>query len=177
MDRQEILLKEYEVCQQHNDSIGSQVWTSTSIFMSINVAVLGGVAYGIITKGIPLEENTKWLVLALGLGIISIFTFWMRWLNRMQFLTSINYERMREIEDELGMWKNWMARGLDDWDKLSDDKKKKLTDLHTRYPRGIPWWNNRFPAYRPPRGFEGLKWTARIVMIMWVSFIVIAFIF
>ena len=70
-ERTEILLREYETCLSHNNSIGSQVWVSTTIFLSINVALLGGVAYSLITSGsLP---NGRWLVLALGLGIILIF--------------------------------------------------------------------------------------------------------
>jgi hypothetical protein len=56
-ERREILLKEYEVCQQHNDSIGSQAWVATTIFLTINVTLLGGILYTIINK--VMFENTN----------------------------------------------------------------------------------------------------------------------
>jgi len=216
INRQDILLREYEVCQQANDSIGRQVWLSTSVFLSTNVGLLGWIAYGITTRGAPHPDNIHWLVLGLGLGIISIFIFWIHWLNRMQFLTRMNYERMREIEIDLGMWKNWFARALDKWGKLSKEKweklpkdwqkltkeeyeglpqewkqlhdeerkklsqgKERLIKLHNSYPH-LPrwkWWKflDPSPKYAPPRGFEGLRWIAVIVVIIWVVFIIMAF--
>jgi len=179
MSKEDIFLREYETCHSHNNSIGSEVWISTTVFLSINVALLGGITYGIMTNGLP--TNAKWLVLVLGLGIILIFIKWIRWLWRMQFLTSINYERMREIEDTLGMEKNWMARGLDlkydtkqraEWDKLPDERKNRINKLSEHYP--LKLWK-RFPKYARPRGFESLRSIAWIVIVIWLFFIVMAF--
>ena len=99
----------------------------------------------------------------------------------MQFLTSINYERMREIEGKLDMWKTWMAGGLDlkydpkrsaEWEKLPRKRKDKLNKLSERYPN--KFWK-RFPKYAPPRGFEGTRYIAWIVMLIWGVFICGAF--
>ncbi|NWF77333.1 MAG: hypothetical protein HXY36_01855 [Chloroflexi bacterium] len=175
-NQQEVLLKEYEVCQQHNDSIGSQVWIATSVFMSVNVALLGAVIYSM-TGSSLLERNIRCLVLVLGAGIIAILHFWKRWLNRMQFLTSINYERMREIEDELGMRKNKIAWSLDHWDGLTEEEKEKYKKLNEQYPR-YGWWKflwKRFPKYAPPRGFEGSRSIVWILIMLWIIFIVLVF--
>jgi len=173
-DKQEVLLREYEVCQQHNNSIGSQVWIATSVFMSVNVALFGSVVYSMISSSL-LERNIKCLGLVLGVGIIVILYCWKRWLNRMQFLTSINYERMREIEEALEMRKNKIAWSLDHWGELREEEKEEFKKLNERYPR-YGWWEflwKRFPKYAPPRGFEGLRSIVQILMVLWIIFIVL----
>ena len=86
IDRQQVLLKEYEICQQDNSSIGNQIWLSASVLMSANVALLAWFAY-VIIKELPFQENTECLVLGLvtlvGMAIIAVFCCWIRWLNRM----------------------------------------------------------------------------------------------
>jgi len=183
MDRKEILLKEYELCQQLIISIGHQMWTSTTIFMSVNVAILGWVAYGIITKG-ALVGNSIFLILALGLGIIIILVFWMGWINRMHFLTRINFRRMRDIEIVLGMSKTSMSNSLDEWNRrsendratvlenLPEEQRIKFNELLNEFP-SKRWWDfwRTSRRYDPPRGFDGLKWIAVIMIIIWAIFI------
>ena len=166
-DRQQVLLKEYEICQQDNSSIGNQVWLSASVLMSANVALLAWFVY-VILKELPLPENTEWLVLGLvtvvGIAIIAIFYCWKRWLNRMQFLKFINYERMREIETALGMWKNWSAYGLDDWGEPTSEEKNLIE------------WRREHVHHAPSKGLEGSKPMAIITMVLWGIFVVAAWV-
>jgi len=158
IDRQQVLLKEYEICQQDNSSIGNQIWLSASVLMSANVALLAWFAY-VIIKELPLRENTECLVLglvtAVGMAIIAIFYCWIRWLNRMQFLKFINYERMRDIETALGMWKNRRAYGLDNREERTCQEeelmKMRRKDVH----------------HAPSKGLEGSKPMAIITMVLW----------
>jgi len=173
--RQEVLLKEYEICQQHNDSIGSQVWVSTTIFLSINVTLLGGVLYSLLRMDAFSVENLigsiqfpilvpRGLATALGIGIIVILCFWKRWLKRMRFRTAINFERMGTIEDMLGMQKHKMCRRFD----LDYKYKGKMSQDDKRY---FERESSKF-KYFPASGFDGLIWIARTLTVLWALSIV-----
>ena len=136
-------LTEYQVCQQDINSRASRYWTIVGVFMAINTALLGWVAFSIISNGVSLNESVKWLVyinenfnwlvlvLVLGFGIIAILVFLMLWLKRVNCLIHISYYRMREIEFELRMAKNWIVDVLDNkWDNLSTKEKGRLANLH-----------------------------------------------
>jgi hypothetical protein len=119
-DKNDILLKEYETCQSYINALGSQFWVSVTIFMSINIAVLGGIIYGIIQNNGVLPKNTEFLVLIIGTGLILISWFLKAWQRRVSFLINFNNIRMRDIEDELAiennsvMCRNWVVAGLDE---------------------------------------------------------------
>jgi hypothetical protein len=180
MDKEEKLLKEYELCEQQNQSISHEIWTSTTIFMSANVILLTGLVYATIRSDLLTSlfswGNTKILaqvaslggIVIVGVGIILIFLRWIGWLKRMQFLTVTNYVRMRQIEKELGMRKNWLAFGYDirDDPKLfnpSDPLPEGLTQELEALIREIP--------YAKPAGFIGLRKIAWIVIGIWGIFI------
>ena len=40
MSREDVLLKEYEVCQQHINALGNQAWQASTIFLTVNVGIL-----------------------------------------------------------------------------------------------------------------------------------------
>jgi len=161
--------------------------------MSANVALLAWFAY-VIIKELPLPENTEWLVLGLvtvvGIAIIAIFYGWKRWLNRMRFLKVSNYQRMREIETALGMWKNRRVYGLDKLDKpeklTSQEKEllaREIADELRKF--GIPMahdlkkrvkWKRKHVGYAPSKGLEGSKPMAIITMVLWGIFVVAAWV-
>ena len=160
-------MREYETCQSHNDHIGSQVWVSTTIFLTINVTLLGGLFYTLITK-IVLENgslggaNTIALlatligVTALGIGIILVLKKWINWLKRMRFRTSVNFERMKQIEHILGMRRHLMCRLID------ENLPKKPSDIRKKFLK-----NNKF-KYFPASGFDGLIYIAKILIGVWL---------
>ena len=131
MSREDILLKEYEVCQSGNDAIGSQVWTSTSIFMSVNVSLLGALIYGLVHylakdgDAVTCPVLPLVCITILAIGLIIILICWKRWLNRTKFVRRINHKRMRQIEVELGMAKN---RLLLEVEAKLPKKHKRLKD-------------------------------------------------
>ena len=165
-DRTNILLKEYETCQSHNNHIGSQVWVSTTIFLTINVTLLGGLFYTLITKIVfrnsglgEINLITLGLVLvgvtALGAGIIWILKKWIDWLKRMRCRTSVNFERIKQIERILGMRRHLMCR-------LIDEKFKKMSpNIQRKFLK-----NNKF-KYSPAGGFDGLICIAKILIGVW----------
>ena len=113
-DRQQILLKEYETCQSEIESIGSRYWTIFSVFLPINAGLLGWLLNSIISRssGFPFGTDVRLLALVLGVGMILIIVFLWCYFNRVNFIISISYYRMRQIEIELGMWKNWFVHIL-----------------------------------------------------------------
>jgi hypothetical protein len=131
--RDEILLKEYETCQSNNNSLETQVWTSTTIFMSFNVTLLSGLIYLILTNNISVpEENQQILypfLLLVFIGIITILFLWINWLKRVKLMRYINNSRMRLIEHELNMWKNRMVPIVDGSiikESVPDDVSKEI---------------------------------------------------
>ncbi len=181
MDRQEILLKEYEACQTHNNSIGSQVWVSTTIFLSINITLLGWLLHSIITKdafgmsivtsmtdlGNIIEPNilgTKIATTAIGIGIICILRFWKRWLKRMRFQTTVNFDRMGTIERKLRICRHTISRRLD---KTFKHEEHCTPEQKRRFEGKRKFWN-----YFPASGFDGLIRIASILIGLWVSGIV-----
>jgi hypothetical protein len=175
MEREEILLKEYETCQSHINSIGSQVWVSTTIFLTINVTLLSGLLYSFITKNVFSLENINEIVklqilgpriavTALGIGIIVVLHRWKQWMKRMKFHTAVNFDRMGTIERRLGMSRHTISRRLDKFFK----NKKRWTPVQKKNSKG----RRKFWEFSRESGFDGLNWIALIVIILWVLSIV-----
>jgi hypothetical protein len=148
MDKQEILLKEYELCLQDIIDTSSRYWTIVNIFMAANMVVLGAIVAGVISASFIKEAFVKptppqilvagSVLIVLGLGMIIILISLKKYLKRANFLSAINYERMREIEFDLRIWKNWRVHGIDNWDKpskISSDDRSRLTEYHPE-----KWW-------------------------------------
>ncbi len=57
MNREEILLKEYEVCQQDINSRASRFWAIVGIFIPFNTALLGWIINWI-TKNLSIVNTT-----------------------------------------------------------------------------------------------------------------------
>ena len=114
--RDEILLKEYETCQSHNNALGNQSWISISILITVNLLLLGQVIYNLVLTSFPINGHAKLiLITVLGLVMIFILLIFQRWDKRVDFQIRLNNERMRNIEEDLDfeIWKNWRVRGLD----------------------------------------------------------------
>ena len=131
-EKREILLKEYEICQQDNQAQLSRYWTIFSIFVSIITAVIGGLVYGLfntnIIKTLLIGEDFPYTIVKFTiififlLGIFIITTFLEFSLNRVYYIIQNNIQRMLEIEIELDMWKELSIYIFDKWNRI----KKKL---------------------------------------------------
>ena len=175
-------LTEYEVCQQHVNSAGSEVWVSTTIFLTINVSLLGGLFYSFLTrivldspdlKGVsaPLGLIASIGFTALGLGILWILKKWVNWLLRMRFKVAVDFERMRELEASLGMRRHRMGRELD---IEHDDLKRPpcAADKAAREERRKAFEMRVKPlSFFRAGGYDGLIHIAKIVMGLWCVFI------
>jgi hypothetical protein len=176
--QQQAWLTEYQVCQQHNDSVGSEVWVSTTIFLTINVTLLGGLFYSFMTRIVLENPDLESISLALriitlvgftalSLGILWILKKWVNWLKRMRFRVAMNFERMREIEQSLGMRKQTMSRELDlVYDRLNTYDYTARKALRKAFKER----NKRLPFFRAG-AYSGLIYIAKIVMVLWCVFI------
>jgi len=184
-ERNDILLTEYETCQSHNNAIGNQSWISISIIWSGNIILWAGVAYNIILKGSSLEPPFAFLVLSLGIIMFLFLLVVYKWQNRVSFLTFVNNERMRRIEDEVSldgsiiMEKNWLIYGSDlkdeydrkksnRWCKLSEQRKENINNICLRYPL--------FPRYVRPTGHYFMNAVFTLVILSWLGLTIWAFI-
>jgi len=125
---------QYQILQQDSRSKVSTHWTVVSIFIGVNTALIGGVAYILNNK----SDNTQWIVLFLGLAFIGIFICLWSWLNRVNGLLEYNDSLMLKIEKSLEI----------------EERKKP-----------------------PGNGSKPIKGIYVIFMILWVVFIILAFIF
>jgi len=178
VNRQEILLKEYEACQSYLSSLGYQYWISAGVFMAVNTALLGAMLYGVVQYGNSLELCDILIpgviILILGVGMIMILVFLKQWLKRVHFVIKACYERMREIEAELGMWRNWMIHGVDhmvrceedyEFDKtITAEDRARLTGYHP-----MEWWKKwrTCHEYESPRRFEMVKNIFLTLIVIW----------
>jgi hypothetical protein len=153
-DKNDILLKEYEVCEQDISSTSINYWTLAGIFIGISSALLGGLLYGILTNiqvitTISTSDalTLRIIISVLSGAIITILVFLYFWLKRVNYLADRNYERMREIELELGMWKSWRIHSIDRWNELgikrSDTLDNKKIDeiwdeIREKLRKGLP---------------------------------------
>ncbi len=156
MDREEILLKEYEIAQHHLNALNAQVWLATSIFLSINSGVL---AYIFKQSLNSLDVLVPVFVSVIGIIAILILALWKRWIKRVQFVHLITYHRMRQIEEALGLWKNRFVAALDD-SKNDPSKASKRLKEDCKYAK--------------PAGFDALQCIARLLMIGWGVLIILA---
>jgi len=179
MDREQILLKEYETCQSHINSMDSQSWVSFSILISVNLLLIGQVVYNLVKKSAPINGHAE-LMIVIGLGVAALIILFIfkHWHKRIRFMVLLNRERMRTIETRLEMWKNWRVYGLDlfdrkekcernakeEWRQLLLDQQKYIERLKKKTERGGIW------KYIKPSKFEcvfttlAILWTAIIIL-------------
>lgn len=166
MDRQNVLLKEYEVCQQHINTLGTQNWQSASIFLLVNALILAFV-FSMKTH----DRDSFMLVLITGVMVSLIFYLWRSWIKRQQFVQVMAYQRMREIEQELGLWKNWYVCIFD---KLQSKEleESRLNSFSKENSSRIRQLRDYYKCeYAKAAGYTGLKWIAIIIMVSWLFLI------
>ena len=153
------LLVEYQACQHDNNSTSLSYWTLSGIFLGFTAVLLGGLIYGVVSNEYlmqillnPEPQHKVFLVLGiivyiLSMAVLIILHFLKGWLTRVQFLAKVNFERMREIELELGMFKSLRVHSIDNWDKLEEAESIRVKDYY-----GKKWRDKmrKSPIYEPP---------------------------
>jgi hypothetical protein len=121
-NRQETLLRTYEVCNQDSNAMVRNYWAATAAFLSVNTGVLAWLAKTAISSDMsdilanPIFSSA--VVTVVGLAIISITVFLWLWLKSTNRRIHINNTAMVLIERELGIFgKERIADILDRPDK------------------------------------------------------------
>jgi hypothetical protein len=146
MSKEEILLKEYETCQSHNNALGQQSWVSVSILITVNILILSQYVSQILLTNNPINDFAKlFFLIFLGILIISILVIFWLWYKRVTFLQWLNNDRMQDIEKSFGyrMPKNWRARGLDlkysknpnEFNRINPPLQAMINHLSLYYPK------------------------------------------
>jgi hypothetical protein len=174
---EQALAAEYQSCQQDNNAASSNYWTTTGIFITLSSVLLGILVAAIITTSEyfdTLESNTTItlstqnyvsLIFAsiMGIFVILIFSYLRLRLRRVRFLQQLNFERMREIENKLGLRKSWRVHGIDHWNtgKMEFDETitPKNKNMLLEY-KPQEWWNKkrsgRTYAKGGPNSYNGI---------------------
>jgi hypothetical protein len=188
---EQALLAEYQACQEDINSSGNSYWTMAAIFLGISSAIMLGLMGGIIINNdllqllvkstaetsVPAEiQMLRNIVVVIAIAVILVIACLRLWLKRVTFLQQINYERMRDIESQLGMWKSWRVHGVDHWkvETCDFDKEIKEIDDKTRLKnyKAKEWWcgwKNRRKYARSSRCWFDVIIAA--LMFMWVFII------
>ena len=206
----EALLTEYEACQHDNDSSSLSYWTLAGIFIGVSSALLAGLIYGLLSNSILFQILLKVLlresvpnsesrqivalsivILVLGAAIIIILKKLKQWLRRVRFLQQLNYERLREIELELGMWKSWRVHSIDEWqdiqrgkpcdnkiwniigNKLKENLNIKYSELLDKREYAVTELvKPPYPAkYERPTSRGVFNWILRTIISLWIIFL------
>lgn len=155
MEREEVLLKEYETCQSHTNSIGSQYWSMVGTFIGFTTAFLA----------VSINFNKPWLTLGLGVAAVIIVCFLWRMLRRIDTIIFSNNFRMREIENELDnvMLKNRTILWLDKPITTPPEHQVRMGRLRAELNH----------LYEPPARRIAC-WLFWVASLLWIFFIFIA---
>jgi hypothetical protein len=104
------LLTEYQVCQNDINSLTSNYWVLSSIFIGIVSALLAGAIFGVlgndeILRNVLCERclnpsvlYIRIIVTFFGIASIAILYLLKRWTGRVNYLIHMNHFRMHQIE-------------------------------------------------------------------------------
>lgn len=168
MNRQEILLKEYEVCQQSANEAHRRIWQITGILLVFALGSSFG-AFWLMSMSSECGNEQRLLLISVALLAIGFDAFWISaWVRERSYL-AITYHRLQQIEILLGLRKNLYIYALDNSKPpryLSEDEKKR--------------WMNQRQAFLERECIENLKlphfWQIRTAFIAW-SIAVLIFVF
>jgi len=186
---EQALLTEYQACQHNNSSLGSTYWTLASIFIGISSAIFVGVLYAILSNTellrafLHIDGDTGYTeiikAVQITITILSIFMFLLLvslrlWLRRFRFLQQVDFDRMREIERQLGMWKSWRVHGIDHWEGSHFDKTISSEDNERLLNyKGPKWWS--YWKKHARSGSLYYDWVFRILLFVWLLPILLVF--
>jgi hypothetical protein len=122
IEQNQILLKEYEYCWDHVKHLDTNIWTTSGL-----IGISSIVSFFTIDLGI----QNSFTFFIIGLLIISIVWIWWKISNRWWDIQYTIILRMRDIENELGMFQNRYVRFLDN--PIAKRKTIELDGLSEKY--------------------------------------------
>lgn len=160
----DILLTEYAVCLNDVSQLDSDIWQSSHIFLGISI-----VGFTILLQA----QVHSWAEIAVHIVIsavgISLVTIWIKLCSGWLRLIHINLYRMREIEEELDMWRERLIYHLEGF-KIprggSNSKyKKRLKLLRNLSLDGVV-------IKGPPETRKILKYVVYLIVYGWIALII-----
>ncbi|MFC1953997.1 hypothetical protein ACFLU7_00365 [Chloroflexota bacterium] len=115
--QKEELLQEWIVANNRIDNIDARIWQGAGILLVVSI---GGFS---IVKWYPPQSIIDYLTL-IAVSAISIFILavWFRIYQRWMYMQDIYGYRIREIENELGLRLNLIARIMEYWESREENK-------------------------------------------------------
>ena len=164
------LLTEYEMCELHTWKWDNATWQTAAIFLSAAIAGF------IVVIQFPDTSHLKFLIVSIiGVSAILALLAWLAMIQRWDAYKRVVHFRLREIEQDLGLWHNRYLKHLAINKKLvrgrsvlvgSEDDKARLQRLE-----------QAFPDYPGTAVISFIKLTTLGLILGWVGVIIIEFIF
>lgn len=162
MESEDKLLEEYRLGQEYVVALHEQIWQIGSILIATSLGTFAIIAA---FQSITMSS----LIISIVSGVIStsLLVIWYLIMERFGSFIRVSYYRLREIEVELGLWRNRYINYLDnpseiDLTQLSEFEKKRLDRLQKTF-RGK---YSRIGA----RTFE--RWLIMLIPLVWASWII-----
>ena len=162
MENQDRLLEEYRLAQEYVLATHERIWQIGAILIA---ASLG--AFAIIASQQSVSVSSLIASVFGGLVSTSLLAIWFFIRERFASFIQVSYYRMREIEGELGLWRNRYIDYLDhptqvQMAALSDADKQRFENLSQAF-------RNKYPRFRA-RTLERLL--TIMVSLVWLCWIV-----
>ena len=161
----EVLLKEYELCQDSAQSLESTVWQTSAI---IGIGSIGSL---ILVANHPPDEQPPFLVAAFIGALVSLASFiWWRMARRWWSIQHAKYLRMRHIEEDLNIYQTRYVRYMDDISELStsgllEGRQDDLRHFANYQRAGIQEYLRFLPLFIAIAW--GLYLSVRLLLIIW----------
>lgn len=180
--RTTILLKEYEMCEQQNATVGNWIWTSSTIFASAWIAGLALIS--------SRESDLISIWILAGASVPSQFV-WIVYLMRCFRIMDVLEERQRQIELQLGMTKgnlvylraNYSPRDVESMQYSSNYQEIVREAIEgtekTVHPGGLEKfilriWESVFKPWIGGEGEGALYSLSIIISIAWLAYAILA---
>lgn len=127
--RIQILLKEYEICNNENNALEARLWQFIVIIVVLVAALIGFTADANLLNSLG-DENHDYEIFVIGFililfPLISIIVF-----SSFRRSYEVNNLRMIDIENALDMKKTIYIYASSNLEKLSENEKQRLRDIH-----------------------------------------------
>lgn len=160
--QEELLLKEYEVCENFASHIGGLYWQITALFLPIAFGSLALVVQVNIAQMAPLAQKVTGIIIAIaGVSFVFLLRLWLMSVLRAVSYQRVSWFRAREIEKELHLLKNRYIYALDNWFDIGEEERKSCQRVHDQF--GKEW--KKYPR-NVHRYFHTIFWVGSIAWIL-----------
>lgn len=158
-----ILLAEYQACLTDVSQLDSDIWQSGSIFMGVSVL---GISVLLQQRAQTWADFFVFLGTALlGTAVISI---WRKLFSGWTRIMYINFYRMRELEEKLGMWRERYIQTLDETlglPRALDMDNPRIVAIRKHLPH---------PGIGGPVGlFRIMRWLVYLIVCGWGALVLV----